>query len=119
MNRLLLGRAGEEAALAEYERDGYAVVARNWRCHIGEIDLIVARAGTLVVCEVKSRSNPAFGGGWEAVTPAKQQRLRRLAQLFLLESRIAPCNVRFDVASVEASPSGDRVREVVIFEDAF
>ena len=61
-----------------YEARGYEVLARNWRVREGELDLVVARDGALVFCEVKSRSSDAFGLPAEAVTVSKQARLRRL-----------------------------------------
>jgi putative endonuclease len=79
------------------------VVARNWRAPSGEIDLVVARGSLLVFCEVKTRSGLTFGEPFEAVTRAKQARLRRLAAEFLrARPRAAsrPAEVRFDVASV-------------------
>lgn len=110
------GRAGEEAALASYERRGFRALARNWRCPIGELDLVLERRGLLVFCEVKTRSGPAFGGGYEAVTWAKRRRLRRLAEAFLEQGGTASTDIRFDVASVWLGHSG---ADVEIFEDAF
>ena len=114
--REALGSAGEEAALGRYRHLGYALVARNWRCPLGEIDLIVARGGLLVFCEVKTRAGAAFGGGFEAVTRRKQRKLRQLAEVFLLTRDLDPAKVRFDVASVAA---GRGCVSVEIFEDAF
>ncbi len=112
-----LGRAGEDAALETYRAHGSSLIARNWRCDAGEVDLIVRRGGTLVVCEVKTRRGQALGGGYEAVTRPKQQRLRRLAAAFLAEHREHRGSpVRFDVASV--SLRGPRL-VVRVFEDAF
>jgi putative endonuclease len=110
-----LGRAGEEAALGVYLAGGYELVARNWRCALGEIDLVLRRGGTLVICEVKARSGSAFGGGYEAVTRAKRRKLRALAEAFLAGVR-APTAVRFDVASVWLDARGP---DVEIFQDAF
>ncbi|HET7236158.1 MAG TPA: YraN family protein [Actinomycetota bacterium] len=110
------GRAGEDAALRVYERRGYALVVRNWRCAIGELDLVLCRRDTLVVCEVKTRSGSAFGGGYEAVTWSKRRKLRQLAEAFLLDAGARVGAVRFDVASVWLGPGG---ADVEIFEDAF
>ena len=107
---------GEEAALAAYRSRGYALVARNWRCRIGELDLVVERDGLLVFCEVKTRSGAAFGGGFEAVTAAKQRKVRQLADAFLLARGRRPARARFDVASVHLGRSGPSVQ---MFEDAF
>jgi putative endonuclease len=116
--RAARGRAGEDAALRVYEQRGFAVVARNWRCHLGELDLVIVRRDLLVFCEVKTRSGPAFGGGYEAVTWSKRRRIRNLAVAYLERSGFehARVRVRFDVASVWL---GVRGADVEIFEDAF
>jgi putative endonuclease len=111
-----IGARGEDAAAAAYRRRGYRVVARNWRCRLGELDLVLARGGVLVVCEVKARRGSAFGGGYEAVTPRKRAKLRALAEAYLLASGARPLAIRFDVASVEISGGRPRVE---VFEDAF
>ena len=76
---------GEGLAAEWYVEHGYDVVARNWRCREGEIDLVVAGHGAVVFCEVKARSSDRYGLPAEAVTPAKQRRLRQLAARFLAE----------------------------------
>jgi len=95
-----LGRLGEDAAAAWYLQHGYEVVARNWSCRAGEIDLICRRGRVLVICEVKTRSSERFGSPFEAVTPAKRRRLRHLATLYLREVVPGTPIVRFDVAAV-------------------
>ena len=61
MARRALGIAGEDAAAAWYEANGYEVVARNWRCREGELDLVVRRNRTIVFCEVKTRTPTRSG----------------------------------------------------------
>ncbi len=114
--RAALGRAGEDAALGVYLGKRFRTVARNWRCALGELDLVVERGGLLVFCEVKTRSGSGFGGGYEAVTWLKQRKLRQLAELFLEAHGLRPDRVRFDVASVQM---GRRGPAVDLFEDAF
>jgi putative endonuclease len=98
-----LGSRGEALAAAWYEAADYAVVARNWRCREGEIDLVVRRPGEIVFCEVKTRTSDRFGVPAEAVTVAKQRRLRVLAARFLASCPgDAGRRVRFDVVSVVA-----------------
>jgi putative endonuclease len=92
--------SGEDLAAAWYEARGYAVLARNWRCREGELDLVVRTGRDLVFCEVKTRTSDAFGMPAEAVTPAKQARIRRLAVRWLDGASTAPRSIRFDVASV-------------------
>lgn len=119
--RAALGRAGEDAALDAYVAAGYRLVARNWRCALGEIDLVVATRTVLVICEVKTRAGSGFGAPFEAVTAAKRRRLRTLAEAFLRtmprSAQDVDLDVRFDVASVWADARGGT--NVHLFEDAF
>ena len=115
--RRALGAEGEAAVAAWYEGRGYEVVARNWRCPTGELDLVVRKGRTLVFCEVKTRTSSAFGSPLEAVTPAKQARLRRLAGCWLEAGGgggppRGASDLRFDVASVLAG-------EIEVVEGAF
>jgi putative endonuclease len=113
-----LGRSGEDLAAAWYEHHGYDVLARNWRCRAGELDIVARRGRLIVFCEVKSRTSEAFGLPAEAVGPVKQARLRRLAALWFADralsgrGRRAGGPVRFDVAGVLAG-------EVEVIEGAF
>lgn len=96
-----LGSFGEDAAAAWYEARGYEVLARNWRCRDGELDLVVRRGRLVVFCEVKTRSGTRFGTPAEAVTRAKQVRIRHLAARWLAEAApFRPAEIRFDVVAV-------------------
>jgi putative endonuclease len=97
---IALGARGERLATAWYVEQGYAVLARNWRCDIGEIDLIATRGRELVIAEVKTRVSTRFGAPAEAVGVAKQRKLRRLASAWLAESGQYYDEVRFDVVSI-------------------
>jgi putative endonuclease len=83
-----------------YVREGYEVVARNWRCPSGELDVVAWRDGVLVVCEVKARRNTNFGDPFEAITPHKVLRLRRATAAFIATMHRPAREVRFDAASV-------------------
>ena len=86
---------------AWYEARGYEVLARNWRCRDGELDLVVRDGRLFVFCEVKTRTSDLFGLPQEAVTRVKQQRLRRLAARWLEEDApVRAREIRFDVAAV-------------------
>lgn len=115
--RARLGRSGEDLAAETYRRAGYRVLARNWRCPAGELDLVLARGSLVVFCEVKTRSGRGFGGGYEAVGWRKQRKLRQLADLFLGMNGVTAAAVRFDVASILAAAGRRPV--VDVFEDAF
>lgn len=106
------GVAGEDVAAAWYTSQGYEVLARNWRCRTGELDLVLRRGAEVVFCEVKSRATAAFGAPQEAVTHDKRQRIRYLAARWIEESRIRPAQIRFDVAAI----LGDQLE---VFEGAF
>jgi putative endonuclease len=112
--RRALGTKGEDVAAAWYVKQGYEVVARNWRCREGELDLIVRSGRTYVFCEVKTRTSTAFGAPVEAITRDKQMRIRRLAARWLEDGAPGPAkDIRFDVASVLGP------REVEVLEGAF
>ena len=97
---IALGARGERLATAWYVQQGYAVVARNWRCDIGEIDLIATRGSEVVIAEVKTRVSARFGVPAEAVGFAKQRKLRRLAAAWLAASGSHYDEIRFDVVSI-------------------
>ncbi len=111
--RRALGASGEAAVARWYERAGYEVLDRNWRVREGEIDLVLRRGTTIVFCEVKTRRSTAFGAPVEAVTFAKQRRLRGLAMRWLDAHGTRAADLRFDVASVLAARDQPPVIEVV------
>jgi putative endonuclease len=88
------------------QQHGYRVVARNWRCPRGELDIICELGDELVFVEVKARRGNQVGAPEEAVTPAKQRRLIRAAQYFLLQRSQEHRSYRIDVIAVEVAPSG-------------
>jgi putative endonuclease len=101
VDRQALGRWGEDLAVRHLEAEGLEVVARNWRCRDGELDIVARQEGVLVFVEVKTRSSVLFGQPAEAVTPRKAARIRRLAQRWLVEVRPPYAGeLRFDVVSV-------------------
>jgi putative endonuclease len=116
-DRVVLGVVGEAATADRYRSRGFEVLACNWRCRAGEIDVIARRGDVLVICEVKTRRGAAFGGGFDAVTSRKQRKLRQLAEVYLGSNDVDARTIRFDVASVAVSADG-RV-DVELFEDAF
>jgi putative endonuclease len=95
-----LGKLGEDLAVQELERLGYAVLARRYRTALGEIDIVSDHAGTLVFVEVKARMDDEFGTAAEAVTPWKQRRLTRMAREYLAREGIVDRACRFDVVAI-------------------
>lgn len=97
---IALGARGERLAADWYSVNGYEVLARNWRCDIGEIDLIVRRGSEVVIAEVKTRTSNRFGSPAEAVGLVKQRKLRRLGAAWLSATDQHFAEVRFDVVGV-------------------
>ncbi len=113
---LPLGRRGERAAEKHLRRNGYRIVARNFRAVGAEIDLVAMDGETLVFVEVKTRRSLAAGAPEEAVDERKQQRLRRAAEVFATRYRAEDTEMRFDVVAVDAS--GKRL-EIELLRNAF
>jgi putative endonuclease len=95
-----LGRYGEQVAVAHLQAAGLEVLQRNWRCALGEIDVVAVDGDCLVVCEVKTRRSVVAGSPLEAVTAAKLARLRRLTAAWLAEQDRHFAQIRIDVVGV-------------------
>jgi len=101
-----LGAYGERVAAAHLVDAGMAIVERNWRCDIGEIDILARDGDTLVVCEVKTRRGTEYGTPLEKVTRDKSERLRRLAARWMAVNDVHPGDVRIDLVAVVRPPRG-------------
>ncbi len=99
-----VGALGEELAAGHLVERGMVVLERNWRCRYGEVDVIAEDGGAVVFVEVKTRTGRGYGTPAEAVTFAKQTRIRRLAGLWLREQPRGWQTVRFDVVAVVIAP---------------
>lgn len=108
-SRQALGAYGEAVAQRHLAAQGMIVLDRNWRCDLGEIDLVLRDGDVLVVCEVKTRSSTEFGMPHEAVTDVKLERLLRLADRWRESRGIAPVEVRIDLVAVLRPPRGAAV----------
>ena len=110
--RVLRGRRGEARAAEHLRAAGYRILEQNFRCRLGEIDLVAMDGHTLVFVEVRTRRQAAHGTALATVTASKQQRLARVAQFYLQrrQPRFDAC--RFDVIGITAG----RLQHV---EDAF
>ena len=101
MNKREIGARFEGLAVAYLERGGYSVLAKNFRCAQGEIDIVAARDGTLVFFEVKYRTSRRSGNPEEAVDRKKQRIISRVAMYYLARFKVkenTPC--RFDVLAL-------------------
>ena len=95
MSSQTIGKSGEDRAARYLMELGYELLETNYASRFGEIDLVMRDGDSVVFCEVKTRKSAAFAEGWEAVTQAKQKRLRLTAQLWLVQNGEQPA--RFDV----------------------
>lgn len=106
--RLATGGYGEACAARYLVGHGMVVLDRNWRCELGEVDLVLRDGSVLVFCEVKTRATAAFGDPLEAVSPAKLARLRRLAARWMRDHGVSADQVRLDLVGVRLDAPGDR-----------
>ncbi len=97
---LRIGARGEDAAAEHLEAIGYRILARNYRCRHGEIDLVADDADVLVFVEVKTRHASAYGAPRDAVTSAKRRKLARTASHYMLAHRDEECAYRADIIEV-------------------
>ncbi len=100
MDRISLGRKAEEAAAVYVQQQGYRLKERNYRCSLGEIDLIAEDGDCLVFLEVRSRQSSLFGLPQETVNWVKQRKLRRLATYYLKRQNQLERKCRFDVVGI-------------------
>ena len=118
MDKQALGRFGEEQAVRCLRKKGYTILARNYRCRMGEIDIIARKKGFVVFAEVKLRKDDGFATAREYVTRSKQEKILKTAGLWLSQN---DCELqpRFDVIEVYAPRGMDGPVSVVHLEDAF
>jgi len=115
--RVRLGRRGEDLAVAELVQRGYEIVTRNWRCPVGEVDVVARRGDTWYFYEVRTRRGRAHGTPEESLTEAKQQRMVEVALTYLGEQDVNPyaADWRVGLAAVEMDRAG-RLLRLEIYE---
>lgn len=114
--RQVFGKAGEDRAVEELERRGYAILARRYRTRHGEIDIVARDQETIVFVEVKARTGGDFGSAVEAVTAWKQRRLISMANDYLVRGRLTDRPCRFDVVAIDGT---GEARRVTVYRHAF
>lgn len=110
------GNLGEDIAVQLLKDRGYAIIQRNFRCRLGEIDIVARDGRTVVFVEVKTRKGRRFGEAEEAVDYFKQMKLRKLAQYYLLNYCSQTQQCRFDVCSIYLN-SDDQLKSFRILEN--
>jgi len=98
--RSSLGERGEMVACGFLKKHGYEILERNYRCKLGEIDVIARRHGRLAFIEIKTRTSAQFGTPQEAVNLQKQEKIFKIAQWYLKEKKLMKTPVAFDVVAV-------------------
>ncbi len=101
-----VGRHGEQVVARRLAALGWEVIDRNWRCALGELDIVAVDHGCVVAVEVKTRRTATFGSPLEAVTPAKMARLRKLLAAWLEAQSRSFTEVRIDVIGVTLPSAG-------------
>jgi len=114
--RLVLGQLGEDLARKRLKDLGYRVLETNYRCPLGEIDLVARDGDTLVFVEIKTRRNQPSSLAKEAVHKRKQAQLSKAALAYMKHKNLWGSKARFDVVAIGMS---DGKKEVEIIQDAF
>lgn len=111
------GRYGEDIAVQALRAHGYQIIDQNWRCWIGEVDVVAREGEEWVFVEVKTRQGTAYGTPEEAVTGSKQSKLLRLGAAYLAEHNCGDAPWRVDVVAIDLGQTG-KVRRLAIYRDA-
>lgn len=104
------GRSGEALAEEHLSRKGMVVLARNYRCRAGEIDLVLRDGDTVVFVEVKERTGRSHGSAVEAVTWSKRRKIAQTARVFAAVHGLSEAPLRFDVVAIDWDASGPCLR---------
>ncbi|RMG91947.1 MAG: YraN family protein [Chloroflexi bacterium] len=105
-----LGAWGESLAATHLKAKGYTILARNWRCAVGEIDLVAQVGETVVFVEVKTRRGRGYGTPEEGITRRKAQQLWQLAEMYLAEHELGDVDWQIDLVAVELDEQGKLLR---------
>ena len=100
MNLIDKGNFGESVAAMYLEKQGYEIVERNFRCRLGEVDIICKKNNQIVFVEVKTRTSDQYGAPSEAVTKDKISKIRKVAALYMMSEKITNYQVKFDVMEI-------------------
>ncbi|MBC7226833.1 MAG: YraN family protein [Thermoflexales bacterium] len=113
--RIGLGRRGEELAVQALRRRGYEIVERNWRCPVGEADIIARRGQEWAFVEVRTRRGEAFGTPEESITPQKRARMQAVAERYIAEQGLWEADGHLLMVAVEMDRAG-RLQRVEVLE---
>lgn len=114
--RITTGKKGEELAVVHLQQLGYLILERNYRCPLGELDIVARDKDTIVFVEVKSRKTEAYGDPELAVGKTKQRKMAQVALYYLAQGKDSPVKSRFDVVAIKMLHDRTEVR---LIQDAF
>jgi len=114
--RLELGKRGEALAFEEIKRLGYTHIVKNYRCRLGEVDLVAKDGDVLVFIEIKTRRGRSLGFAKEAVNVRKQKQLSKVALSYMKANDCCDVSARFDVVAVSV---GSGVPQIEVVQNAF
>ena len=114
--KITTGKEGEKIAAAYLKKNGYEIIEINFRCPIGEIDIVAKEENDLVFVEVKTRKSIELGYPEQAVGMRKQKKMSQLALWYMQKRKIADTNARFDVVAITLMPEKN---EVKLIQNAF
>lgn len=114
--KIATGKEGEKLAADFLKKNGYRIIDKNFRCPLGEIDIVAREKGTIVFVEVKTRKSSKLGYPEQAVGIRKQKKMSQLALWYLQKRKLADISARFDVVAITMLPSGN---EIKLIKNAF
>ena len=119
MRTQLLGAMGEAAAADWLRKKRWKILAMNYRCRLGEVDIIARDGSEIVFVEVKLRRTGGYAPAAEYVTPSKQRKLRLAAESWLAENGLEDPPCRFDVVEVYLARNGEKIEKMNLISEAF
>ena len=114
--KITTGNKGEKIAADFLKKNGYRIIDKNFRCPLGEIDIVAREKDAIVFVEVKTRKSSELGYPEQAVGIKKQKKMSQLALWFMQKKKIIDASARFDVVAITMLSSGD---EIKLFKNAF
>ena len=110
--RLALGKLGEDLALKKIKRLGYKCIARNYRCPLGEIDIIAKDKDCLVFIEIKTRKGKSLGYAKEAINARKKRQLSKVALAYMKANDCCDVKSRFDVVAINLYEGREQIEVI-------
>ena len=108
--RISIGKQGEQLAQEYIRQQGYTLLEKNFRCKVGELDLIAKDRHMVVFLEVRTKTSTAYGPAYNSVTPHKQRQVKRVALFYIAQHNLVNTQFRFDVIGITLNPQSGEHR---------